>query len=183
MLSQNDMTRNEFYSWDHDCLLNIHNTNCISCLITTETSEPEGNVVFFWAMMFHKSTRTHIEKRLLSVWKYKIIKYTVNIFCACALWCKISQTQQSGTSERSFISLYHEQVNQSGFCSELSLAPPLWYPFLCKVPQRKGTKKVVRYGLLFWYHSQLLTVETEIIAYCTAQWKWNEPLVSVWLSG
>ncbi len=37
-------------------------------------------------------------------------------------------------------------------------------------------KKVVRYGSLFWYHSQLLTMETDIIAYRTgsnrtAQWK------------
>ncbi len=26
-------------SWDHECLLNIPQMNCISCLITTETSE------------------------------------------------------------------------------------------------------------------------------------------------
>ncbi len=32
-------------SWDHECLLNIPKTNCISCLITTEASEPAANVV------------------------------------------------------------------------------------------------------------------------------------------
>ncbi len=32
-------------SWDNKCLLNIPKTNCISCLLTTETSEPSANVV------------------------------------------------------------------------------------------------------------------------------------------
>ncbi len=30
-------------SWDHECLLNIPQTNCVSCWITTETSEPAAN--------------------------------------------------------------------------------------------------------------------------------------------
>ncbi len=61
-------------------------------------------------------------------------------------------------------------VNQSMFCGEFSST--LLVPFVVLGYQ----KIVVRYGLLFWYHSQLLTMETHIIAYRTvpnrtARWK------------
>ncbi len=49
-------------------------------------------------------------------------------------------------------------IQPINFCSEFSSA--LLVPFAVL-----GTKKGVRYGSLFWYHSQLLTVETEIIVY------------------
>ncbi len=106
------------------------------------------------------------ETAILSVWKYKIHCY---IFCVCALWNKPNTDSRAERVKEKLI-----RFNLSP--SAASLAPPIWYPLLCWVPQRKGTKKVIWYGLLFWYHSQLLTVETEIIAYRTvlyrtAQWK------------
>ncbi len=146
-----------------------HKTNCISCLFTTETSEPAASVgrtsrakaalcgymsterlmitwssvigianfqigaifinkpqiwilnyilawktlkttfhdtttVIFWklgrflAMTFHKSTRMHIEKRLLSVWKYKIHRY-IFLFAHTDVNKSNTHGQQSGTSE------------------------------------------------------------------------------------
>ncbi len=91
-------------------------------------------------MTFHKSTRNHIEKRLLSVWKYKIHCY---IFCVFAHSEVISQIQQSGMNEwrRSFIPLYHALVNQSMFCSEFSSTLLVPFPVLgapTKVYQKSG---------------------------------------------
>ncbi len=110
-------------------------------------------------MTFHKSTRTHIEKRLLSMWKYKIMKYTV-IFLRNE-W------------SRSYI-----PFSQS--TSAVSFSTPL-VPFAVLGTPAEGYQKVVRYGSLFWYHSRLLTVETEIIAYCTEpyQLSGNEPIKNI----
>ncbi len=117
-------------------------------------------------MTFHKSTRTHIEKRLLSVWQYKIIRYCI-FFCVGALWCNKSNTAERNEWRRSFIPLYHTNhiVNQSTFGSEFSST--LLVPFAVLGTSTEGYQKVVRYSSLFWYHSQLLTIETDIIVYRT----------------
>ncbi len=66
--------------------------NYILAWKTRKTTFHDRITVIFWKLhgflgndvsQVHKN-RTHIEKRLLSVWKYKIIKYTVIFFCVCA---------------------------------------------------------------------------------------------------
>ncbi len=165
--------------------------NYILAWKTLKTTFHDTITVIFWKLHgflgndVSQVTRTHIEKRLLSVWKYKSRKYTVIFVRVCALWCHKQNTAEQNEWRRSFIPLYHAQVtilvNQS--TSAVSLAPPFWYPLLCSVPQRKGTKKVVQYGSLFWYHSQLLKMEMDIIAYRTILYRTvplsgNEPIDS-----
>ncbi len=192
------------------CLLNIHKTNCISCLITTEQQQMwEGlaerkaargmstespviawrseigianlpnrhyifknklqirvlnNYILAWKTLkttFHdtikenikkilqvfgqwcftspqEQTRTHIEKRLLSVWKYKI--HCLYFLFVCALWCNKPNTAKWNEWRRSFIPLYHAQVTnlvtQSTFCSELSST--LLVPFVVLDTPMKG---------------------------------------------
>ncbi len=73
MLSQNDDQEQIIDSRDHECLLNIPQTNYISCLITTETSEPAANVGRTSRAM-RKATRggyTNTERTLIT-WSSEI---------------------------------------------------------------------------------------------------------------
>ncbi len=90
----------------------------------------------------------------------------------------ISRAQQSGTSEGEAYPLVSRKSDDSSqpinVCSESSCS--LLVPFAVLGAPTEGYQKVVQYGLPFWYHSQLLTMETDIIAYRTvpsrtAQWK------------
>ncbi len=82
-------------------------------------------------MTFHKFTRMHIEKRLLSVWKYKILKYTVTFFLA----------------ERVKEKLY--PLQPINFCSEFSST--LLVPFAVLGTPTEGYQKsgMVGYDSLF----------------------------------
>ncbi len=125
----------------------------------------------FGATMFHESTTTDKNAYWgngLSVWKYKIIKYTVTFFCVCARWCNKPNTAERNEWRRSFIPLYHAKVtilvNQSMFCSDFSST--VFVPFAVLGTPTEGYQKsgMVSY---FGYHSQILTVETAIIFYRT----------------
>ncbi len=78
---------------------------------------------------------------------------------------------------RSFIPLYHAKVTilvkQSTFYSEFSST--LLVAFAVLGAPTEGYQKVL-YGSLFWYYSQLQTMETDLIAFRTvlnrtARWK------------
>ncbi len=57
----------------------------------------------------------------------------------------------------------------------MSLAPPLRYPLLCSVPQRKGTKKVVQFAILVPFTTSDNGNGHNCVSYRTAQWKLITP--------
>ncbi len=110
-------------------------------------------------MTFHKSTRTHIEKRLLSVWKYKMIKYTV-IFLRNE-W------------SRSYI-----PFSQSTFCSEFL------HPFgtLCsaRYPSRRVPKSgTVRFAILVPFTTSDSGNGNNCVLYQTVPLSGNEPIKNI----
>ncbi len=101
-----------------------------------------------WRFMSpQEQTRTHIEKRLLSVWNYKIIKYTVIFFCVCAhVHFDVNKPNMDSRAERVKEKLY--PLQPINFCSEFSST--LLVPFAVLGTPAEGYQKsgTVRFAIL-----------------------------------